>query len=142
MPVYVDQLARNYGGLAWCHMMADTDEELKSMARLVGLHVNWRHGALRFGALERTSRELAEIRRTRRTAQEKRTLNKFQFSRVPICHDCGRPLVARRTDDIVCSCHPSVRLFATVVDQIEAAALQNDPDEWDSWAPDAGWDPP
>lgn len=46
MSVYVDQtrrIARGRGEGEWCHMMADTPEELERMARKLGLEPAYRH---------------------------------------------------------------------------------------------------
>lgn len=83
MTVYVDELRtppvnapatfRRAG--FFCHMMADTDEELEAMATRIGLRKGWRHEdhydltwmrrirAVRCGAVEVTARELVKIRK-------------------------------------------------------------------------------
>jgi hypothetical protein len=91
MSVYVDSIfamvatkdaeARRVGGRTghrWCHMMADTAEELHAMADTIGLKRAWFQGdhydltpgrrvaALRAGALEVDSRFLVQLRRRRR----------------------------------------------------------------------------
>ena len=77
MSVYVDELqvySTRLRFACWCHMMADTPEELHAMADRIGLKRRWfqdhvRHPhydlvaskrvlALRHGALERTAREM------------------------------------------------------------------------------------
>lgn len=77
MAVYVDQL-RAYPTGYWCHMIADSDEELHRMAGRIGLKRGWFQGdhydlrrrprerALALGALEATSRQLVHLRRRRR----------------------------------------------------------------------------
>lgn len=101
MTVYVDELftarprtaqAQRHG-TSWCHMEADTEAELDAMARRIGLKVAYKqHGhrwppwrthydlipskralAVRFGAVELTSREMAArallLKEERRQAQ-------------------------------------------------------------------------
>lgn len=89
--IYVDALravvsrgarARRAGaphGHRWCHMLADSNEELLAFASRLGLKAEWFQGdhfdllparrehALRLGAVEVTSRELVRIRRRNRT---------------------------------------------------------------------------
>lgn len=74
MPVYVDPIREHppfHGWTLWCHMIADTDEELHAMAERVGLRREWYQGdhydlrpdgrarALALGALEMPTREMA-----------------------------------------------------------------------------------
>lgn len=80
MTVYVDPLRRTCSPRLYvaCHMMADTDTELKEMARLVGLRADWRDGdhydlspskrrqAVRRGAREVHGRYLVRLRQARR----------------------------------------------------------------------------
>ena len=61
-----------------CHLMADSDAELGSMARTLGLKPAWRHGdhydltaskrarAIEFGAREVTSLDLVRLRQSKR----------------------------------------------------------------------------
>ena len=42
MPVYVDEI-RTYSSGAWCHLMADSDEELYAFAAKLGLSRGWTH---------------------------------------------------------------------------------------------------
>lgn len=92
MPCYVDTLAvfvatepqaRRVGarhGHLWCHLVADTREELLAMARVVGAFSDWlqvgrdgfphfdltpprRETAIRMGAKEISRRDVVEIRR-------------------------------------------------------------------------------
>lgn len=67
MAVYVDDERIEWRGKVWCHMVADTPEELHAFAELLGLRRSWfqsasvyphydvtmavRTKALRFGAL-------------------------------------------------------------------------------------------
>lgn len=74
MSVYVDNMFLD----GWCHMMADTDEELEEIARKLKLKPEWRHGdhydvkprkralAVKYGALEVAPLFLVNIRRQRR----------------------------------------------------------------------------
>ena len=87
MAVYVDPI-RHYPGLAahlpvqhWCHMTADTEEELHAMAAAVGMPrrvfqmhpYRWHYDlteprrteAVKMGALEITSRQMIRIMRAR-----------------------------------------------------------------------------
>lgn len=41
MPVYVDDMKANYGRLILCHMIADTDDELHTMAGKIGVQRKW-----------------------------------------------------------------------------------------------------
>lgn len=80
MSVYVDESKWPYRNALYCHMIADTDEELESVARLIGLQPSWRQSptrgqacahydlspgkralAVRHGAIECDWRELARI---------------------------------------------------------------------------------
>lgn len=94
MAVYVDSLfvgaatdaqARRVGaknGDRWCHLMADSLEELHEFARKIGLKRRWFQGdhydltpcrrivAVRLGAQEVSSRKLVEIRRALRAKRE------------------------------------------------------------------------
>jgi hypothetical protein len=62
----------------WCHLMADTEDELHAMAESIGMRRSWYQGdhydltserrilAVKKGAVEVTSRDLAKIRRERK----------------------------------------------------------------------------
>ena len=92
MSVYVDTLV-NYGkrigrfGSEWCHLMADSDEELHAFAARLGMRELWfqhdpqrpwrnhydltktrRSQAVRLGAVEITRRQAAELMRTKQGA--------------------------------------------------------------------------
>lgn len=41
MPVYVDDMRAPFGRLILCHMIADTHEELISMAQTIGVNIKW-----------------------------------------------------------------------------------------------------
>ncbi|WP_236202206.1 DUF4031 domain-containing protein [Pseudomonas pseudonitroreducens] len=41
MPVYVDDMRAPFGRLIMCHMFADTDDELLSMADKIGVQRKW-----------------------------------------------------------------------------------------------------
>lgn len=83
MTVYVDELAEVTARKAphikrWCHMLADTDEELEAFARLLGLRRAWKHAdhydlatkqrarAVALGAREISSRQMVNVRRALR----------------------------------------------------------------------------
>jgi len=76
MPVYVDDAFIPYGRMKMCHMIADTEEELHTMADIVGLRRQWfqsgskphydvckskRSEAIRQGAIPVTSKELITL---------------------------------------------------------------------------------
>ena len=80
--VYVDSATNSYGRMKMCHMVADTLEELHAMADRIGVQRRWfqnnpdhphydiaqtkRALAVRFGAVEITSRQLVELIRKQR----------------------------------------------------------------------------
>lgn len=83
MTCYVDNARIPYRGMLMSHLIADTPEELWSMAGRLGLRAAWaqhvntwqehfdisqtkRAEAIRYGAVEVTQRELVRILRDRR----------------------------------------------------------------------------
>lgn len=74
--VYVDDMYAPYGRMKMCHMMADTEAELHTMADKIGVARRWFQGdhydicmskralAVQSGAAEVTIRQLARMRRT------------------------------------------------------------------------------
>ena len=75
MSVYVDDMEAPYGRMIMCHMLADTPEELRAMAKKIGVPHKWlqkagthrehfdickqkRCQAVMFGAVEITMQEL------------------------------------------------------------------------------------
>lgn len=85
MAVYVDDMEADYqprpGGRTtyrMCHMIADTDEELRAMASNIGVQQKWHQGdhfdicktkrrlAVTSGAIEITQRQCAAMRARRR----------------------------------------------------------------------------
>lgn len=84
MTVYVDSMKAPYRGMVMCHMLADTDEELHSMAYRIGIdRKHWqspektsgshydickskRAIAIRHGAVEITLRQAAAMNMRRR----------------------------------------------------------------------------
>lgn len=79
MTVYVDDMAARFGRLVMCHMLADSDAELRDMARRIGVaqrhhqgdHFDIcrskRHLAVALGAVEVSQRTMALMRANRRT---------------------------------------------------------------------------
>lgn len=75
MAVYVDDMRAPYGRLIMCHMLADTDKELREMADKIGIAQKWHQGdhfdiclkkraiAVKHGAVEITQRKAVEVRR-------------------------------------------------------------------------------
>lgn len=75
MSVYVDDFRIPFRGRVMCHMLADTDEELRAMADRVGMQQRWHQGdhfdidvhmralAIAHGAREITRREAVLVRR-------------------------------------------------------------------------------
>lgn len=79
--VYVDDMRANFGRMIFCHMVADTIEELHAMADRIGVARRWYQGppktgrphydialskraiAVQFGAKQITWREAAAITR-------------------------------------------------------------------------------
>lgn len=84
MAVYVDNMQAKYGRMIMSHMIADTDEELHAMADRIGVARRWwqspaissgshydicassRIKALRYGAIEITTRQAAAMNLRRR----------------------------------------------------------------------------
>lgn len=86
MAVYVDELLHtklhvrtsSWKWPMYCHLMADTEEELEECARTLKLNRSWRRHdhydltvnkrkqAINAGAIEITSREMVEVRRQNR----------------------------------------------------------------------------
>lgn len=76
MSVYVDDMRAQYGRMIMCHMVADTLDELHTMADKIGVSRRWfqdnpnhphydialskRKLAIKFGAKELTSRQMVE----------------------------------------------------------------------------------
>jgi hypothetical protein len=44
MPIYVDDMRADFGRMKMCHMIADTDEELRAMAAKIGVAAKWHQG--------------------------------------------------------------------------------------------------
>lgn len=78
MTVYVDNMRTGYRQMVMCHMLADTETELHSMADRIGVKRQWYQGdhydiclskrtlALKAGAIEISARQAAAMRRRRR----------------------------------------------------------------------------
>lgn len=68
--IYVDNYNAKFRNFIMCHMMADTEEELDTMAKKIGLKKGWKHHdhydvslskkklAIQNGAIEITCREM------------------------------------------------------------------------------------
>lgn len=74
--VYIDSMNAGFGNMVMCHMVADTSDELKEMAKKIGVNIKWlqyagtyrehfdiclskKKLALKAGAREISRRELA-----------------------------------------------------------------------------------
>lgn len=80
MTVYVDDMRTKYGRLVMCHMVADTDHELREMAKNIGVSQRWHQGdhfdickakkalAIEHGAVQITRRECVAMVSGRRKA--------------------------------------------------------------------------
>lgn len=78
MAVYVDDMKAKYRQMIMCHMIADSDEELRAMAQKIGVQQKWHQGdhfdvclemrakAVAFGAVEITLRQCAAMNFTRK----------------------------------------------------------------------------
>jgi len=78
MTVYVDDMRAKFGRLIMCHMIADADEELRTMAQRIGVAQRWHQGdhfdiclakrvlAVQAGAVEVTMRQLGAMTMKRR----------------------------------------------------------------------------
>ena len=76
--VYVDNMRSGYRQMVMCHMLADSESELHTMADQIGIKRQWYQGdhydiclakrtlALKAGAIEITARQAAAMRRRRR----------------------------------------------------------------------------
>lgn len=88
MAVYVDDMRALYGRMVMCHMVADTDAELHSMAARIGVARRWhqkagtphshydicmskRARAVAAGAIEIDRARLGEIIKAKRTQKER-----------------------------------------------------------------------
>jgi len=73
LTVYVDDMRAKYRRMIMCHMIADTDEELRTMAQKIGVRQKWHQGdhfdiclemrarAVSLGAVEITHRQCAAM---------------------------------------------------------------------------------
>lgn len=78
--IYVDDAFISHKGRTWCHLMADSDEELEAFARKVGLRPEWKHNdhydvtrikrlaVVKAGAIEVKPEKIVEIRQKLRRA--------------------------------------------------------------------------
>ena len=72
--MYVDDMPAPYGRMILCHMVADTDAELREMARRISVDERWHQGdhfdicrskraiAVQLGAVEVTRQQLGAMR--------------------------------------------------------------------------------
>lgn len=79
MAVYVDNMEAKFGRLIMCHMIADSDEELRAMADKIGVKQRWHQGdhfdiclskralAIHHGAIEITWRQAGCMTMRRRS---------------------------------------------------------------------------
>lgn len=89
MATYVDDMKSGYGRMVMCHMVADTEAELHTMADRIGVARRWhqksgtphshydickskRALAIEFGAIEIGRRELVEIVQRKRAAESEK----------------------------------------------------------------------
>lgn len=77
MSVYVDSMNYPYGRMIMCHMLADTEQELHSMADKIGVKRKWFQSkssyphydiclskkklAIKFGAVEKSTKEIIQM---------------------------------------------------------------------------------
>lgn len=86
MAVYVDDMRARLGRMVMCHMIADTDDDLRAMANKIGVSQRWHQGdhfdiclskramAVQYGAIDISRRELVSmIMQQRRTAAQSRS---------------------------------------------------------------------
>jgi len=104
MSVYIDNAKASFFRMVMCHMVADTDKELLSMADKIGIHRKWhqfpgknrshfdvclskRKLAIKAGAVEINRRELGRIlnnRRRKRLRQRKRLPQRKRLNSTPV----------------------------------------------------------
>ena len=82
MAVYVDNMKAKYRRMIMCHMIADTDEELRAMAGKIGVQQKWHQGdhfdiclemrakAIALGAIEITWRQCGAMNFNRKITGE------------------------------------------------------------------------
>jgi len=85
MSVFVDGMKANHGRMVMCHMIADTHEELISMASKIGVDTKWIQSA-------GTYREHFDICKSKRALAI--TVGAISISRQSL----GRMLMSRRTE--------------------------------------------
>ena len=78
MSVYVDDMKAHHRQMVMCHMLADTDKELRKMAQKIGVPLTWHQGdhfdiclskkamAIKSGAIQITQRQAAAMNCRRR----------------------------------------------------------------------------
>lgn len=91
MSVYVDDMQAKFGRMVMCHMVADTEDELHSMAAKIGIPRKWHQKAgtlhshydicmskrvlaVKLGAIEIDRVKLVEIIRAKRSMQNSQTI--------------------------------------------------------------------
>ncbi len=102
MPVYVDDMRAPFGRMVMCHMLADTEEELHSMADKIGMQRKWhqkpgtpqshydiclakRALAIGFGAIEITRRQVASVIKNKRLKEVKHSGGCMTANKCSIC---------------------------------------------------------
>ena len=91
MTIYVDNVKVKWAGSEWCHLVADTLEELHNFASLIGLRRQWfqssasyphydiklavRERAIQLGAVPGTRKQIIECAKKLKVEYQKRSTN-------------------------------------------------------------------
>lgn len=91
MTIYVDNVKVKWAGSEWCHLVADTLEELHNFASLIGLRRQWfqssasyphydiklavRERAIQLGAVPGTRKQIIECAKKLKVEYQKRSSN-------------------------------------------------------------------
>ena len=128
MVVRVDDMEAPFGRMIICHMIADSDKELISMADYIGVQRRWhqypgtrrshfdicqskRKLAVRAGAVEISSRELGRIMLNRRqkerevTTKKSKSSSKYKIINIRGCNGSGKSWIIRKLMK-KCDAHP------------------------------------